>query len=111
MRVCLLPHLSRACLNSVEPCEPPDQWKRLESVQRSKKDERKTEHVTDHLSVLSLPSKLKESCVTSNITNHVVTQNLLENRQWAYRKGKSTEQLLIHLAEGWREAVERKLFV
>ena len=51
------------------------------------------------------------SCVASNITNHVVTQNLLDNRQWAYRRGKSTEQLLIHLTERWREAVERKFFV
>ena len=57
--------------------------------------------------MLSIPSKLMESCVASNITNHVVTQNLLDNRQWAYRKGKSTEQLLIHLTERWREAVER----
>ena len=61
--------------------------------------------------MLSIPSKLMISCVASNITNHVVTQNLLDNRQWAYRKGKSTEQLLIHLTERWREAVERKLFV
>ena len=51
------------------------------------------------------------SCVASNITNHVVTQNLLDNRQWAYRRGKSTEQLLIHLTERWREAVEIKFFV
>ena len=60
--------------------------------------------------MLSIPSKLMESCVASNITNHVLTQNLLDGRQWAYRKGKSTEQLLIHLTERWREAVERKLF-
>ena len=61
--------------------------------------------------MLSIPSKLMESYDASNITNQVVTQNLLDNRQWAYRKGKSTEQLLIHLTERWREAVERKLFV
>ena len=48
-----------------------------------------------------------ESCIASNITNHVITQNLLDNSQWAYRKGKSTEQLLIHLKERWREAVEK----
>ena len=47
-----------------------------------------------------------ESCVASNITNPVVTQNLLDNRQWANRKGKSTEQLLIHLKERWREAFD-----
>ena len=52
-----------------------------------------------------------ESCVASNITNHVVTRNLLDNRQWAYRNLKSTEQLLIHLKERWREAVEKKLYV
>ena len=43
-----------------------------------------------------------ETCIASYITNHVVT---------AYRKGKLTEQLLIHLTERRREAVERKLFV
>ena len=75
-------------------------------MQRSKKDERRTEHVTDHCLCLVI-----ESRVASNITNHVVTQNLLDNRQLAYRKGKSTEQLLIHLTERWKEAVERKLFV
>ena len=40
--------------------------------------------------MLSIASKLMESCFASNITNHVVMQNLLENRRWAYRKGKST---------------------
>ena len=41
----------------------------------------------------------------------MVTQSLLDSRQWAYRKGKSTEQLLIHLTEEWREAAEKKLYV
>ena len=57
--------------------------------------------------MLSIPSKLMESCVASNITNHVVTRNLLDNSQWAYRKGKSTEQLLIHLKERWSKTVEK----
>ena len=35
-------------------------------------------------------SKLMESCVASNIINHVVTQNLLEDRQWAY--GRESQQ-------------------
>ena len=41
----------------------------------------------------------------------MVTQNLLHNRPWAYRKEKSTEQPLIHLTERWREPVEWELFV
>ena len=101
--------LSRACLNTVlKPAGHQTIGKLLASVRRSKNDERRTELVTDHyLCSAYQDSKLMESCVASNITNHVVTQNLLDNRQWAYRKGKSTEQLLIHLTERWREAVER----
>ena len=113
MQVCLLPHLSRACLNTVlKPASHQTSGKLLESVRRSKKDERKIEHVTDHyLCSAYQDSKLMQSCVASNITNHVVTQNLPDDRQWAYRKGKLTEQLLKHLTERWREAIERKLFV
>ena len=49
--------------------------------------------------MLSIPSKLMESYVASNITNRMVTQNLLVDRQWAYRKGKSTEQCIATKAE------------
>ena len=63
------------------------------------------------LSMLSIPSKLMELCVASNIVDHVVTRNLLHDRQWAYKKGKSTEQLLIQITEKWRTAVDRKLLV
>ena len=47
-----------------------------------------------------------ESCVASNITNHVVPQNLLDNRQWAYRKGKSTPKREVE-----RSSRKRKLYV
>ena len=52
-----------------------------------------------------------ESCVASDINNHVVTQNLPDDRQWAYRKGKSSEQLLKHLTERWRKLSVGILFV
>ena len=61
--------------------------------------------------MLSIPSELMESCVASNIIDHVVTRNLLDDRQWASMKGKSTEQLLIQITEKWRIAVDRKLLV
>ena len=96
---------------SVEACKPPDQWKIARVCAAFKKGREEDRTCYRPLSMLSIPSKLMQSCVASNITNHVVTQNLLDNRQWAYRKGKSTVQLLIHLTERWREAVERKLFV
>ena len=96
---------------SVEGCKPPDQWKIARVSAAFKKGREEDRTCYRPLSMLSITSKLMESCVASNITNHVVMQNLLDNRQWAYRKEKSTEQLLIHLTERWREAVKRKLFV
>ena len=96
---------------NVKACKPPDQWKIARVSAAFQKGWEEDRTCYRPLSMLSIPSKLMESCVASNITNHVVMQNLLDNRQWAYRKGKSTEHLLIHLTERWREAVERKLFV
>ena len=93
-----------------ETCKPTDEWKiaRVSVAFKKGREEDRTCHRT--LSMPSIPSKYMESCVVTNITNHVVTQNLLDHRQWAYRKGKSIELLLIHLTERWREAVERKRF-
>ena len=96
---------------SFEACKPQDQWKIARVSAAFKKGREEDRTCYRPLSMLSIPSKLMESCVASNITNHVVTQNLLDNRQWVYRRGKWTEQLLIHLSKRWREAVERKLFV
>ena len=103
----IAPSLTSVFKKSVEACKPSDQWKIARVSAAFKKGREEDRTCYRPLSILSIPSKLMESCVASNITNHVVTQNLLDNRQWAYRKGKSTEQLLIHLTERWREAVER----
>ena len=107
----IAPSLTSVFKQSVEACKPQDQWKIARVSAAFKKGREEDRTCYRPLSMLSIPSKLMESCVASNITNQVVTQNLLDNRQWAYRKGKSTEQLLIHLTERWRQAVERKLFV
>ena len=108
----IAPSLTSVFKQSVEACNPPDQWKIATVSAAFKKGREEDRTCYRPLCMLSIPSKLMESCVASNITNHMVTQNLLDNTQWAYRKGKSTEQLLnVHLTERWREAVERKLFL
>ena len=94
---------------NVKACKPPDQWKIARVSAAFQKGWEEDRTCYRPLSMLSIPSKLMESYVASNITNRMVTQNLLVDRQWAYRKGKSTEQPLIHLTGRWREAVERKL--
>ena len=90
----IAPSLTSVLKQSVETCKPPDQLK-LARVSAAFKKGREEDRICYRApSRLSIPSKLMESCVASNITNQVDTQNLLDNRQWAYRKGKSTEELL-----------------
>ena len=47
------------------------------------------------------------------IGKHVFSENeaLVTDNQWAYRKGRSTELLLIHLTETWRRAIGNKSVV
>ena len=64
------------------------------------------------LSILSIPSKILVSCVNDAIIDHVLNfDRLVTDSQWAYRKGYSTELLLIHLTETWRDAIDSGLVV
>jgi len=64
------------------------------------------------LSILSVPSKIRESCGNYEIIDHVLNFNrLVIDNQWVYRKGYSTELLLVHLTETWREAIDSGLVV
>ena len=64
------------------------------------------------ISLLSVPSKILESVVNDTIVRHVYkANNLVTDKQWAYRAGFSTELLLTHLTETWRKAVDEGLVV
>ena len=59
------------------------------------------------VSLLSVPSKIMESEVNDILVRHVFKDNnLVSNKQWAYRTGYSTELLLTHLTETWRTAID-----
>ena len=53
------------------------------------------------LCLLSVPSKILELCVADSIVSHVFNEELVNDNQWAYRKGISTELLLAHLNKNW----------
>ena len=62
--------------------------------------------------MLSVPSKILESVVNDTIVRHVYqANNLVTDKQWAYRAGFSTELLLTQLTETWSEAVDAALVV
>ena len=46
------------------------------------------------------------SCVSETAVRHVFQNNLITDKQWAYRDGHSTELLLVHLSEIWRSAID-----
>ena len=49
--------------------------------------------------------------VCRTFDNHLTTHSLLSDRQWGFRKGHSTESLLLHLIEVWKEALDNGLKV
>ena len=68
----IAPSLTSVSKQIVEACKPPDQWKiaRVSAVFKKGREEDRTCYRP--LCMLSIPSKLMESCVASNITNHVL---------------------------------------
>ena len=62
--------------------------------------------------MLSVQSKILESVVNDTIVRNVYkANNLVTDKQWAYRAGFSTELLLTQLTETWREAADAGLVV
>lgn len=53
-----------------------------------------------------MPGKVLESNVSSTIVTHISENHLSNRRQWAYKKGHSTELLLIKMTEDWRRALD-----
>jgi len=63
------------------------------------------------ISLLSIPGKILEDVVCDTLNNHMDTQGLLCHKQWGFRKNYSTESLLLHLTETWRNALDKGLKV
>ena len=62
--------------------------------------------------MLSVPSKILESVVNDTIVRHVYkANNLVTDKQWAYRAGFLTELILTQLTKTWRKAVDAGLVV
>ena len=49
--------------------------------------------------------------VASTIATHVTGQGLGNPHQWAYKKGYSTQLLLVKITDDWRRALDKKYVV
>jgi len=62
------------------------------------------------ISLLSIPGKMLD-VVSDTLNNHMDTQGLLCHKQLGFRKNYSTESLLLHLTETWKNALDMGLKV
>ena len=49
------------------------------------------------LTMLNIPSKITESVACETLDKHL--ENVIHENQWGYRKGLSTESVLLYLTE------------
>ena len=83
------------------------QWKTARVNPVFKKDDETEIGNYRPLSLLSVPSKILETIVADSIIHHAFIENkLITDKQWAYRRGYSTELLLVHMTEIWRSAID-----
>ena len=47
-----------------------------------------------------------ESIVCDSLDYHLVTNELIHSNQWGFKKGVSTESLLLYLTEAWKKAID-----
>ena len=52
--------------------------------------------------MLNLNSKILESIVCDSIDKHLSSTGILHLNQWGFKKGISTESLLLYLTETWK---------
>ena len=76
-----------------------------------KGDDETDMHTYSSISRLSVLGKLMASMVASIITMHVTGQGLGSPHQCAYKKGHSTELLLVKITDDWRRALDKKYVV
>ena len=104
--------LTNLYLRSLREAKVYDDWKVARLNPIFKKDDESDRGNYRPLSMLSVPNKILESCVTDSIVDHVFTRNqLVTEYRWAYRKGHSTHLLLAHLTETWRRTLDSNLVV
>ena len=107
----VVPSLTKLYSLSAKEGEVFSLWKKAHLCPVFKKDDPTDRSNYRPISLLSVPSKILESCVSETILQHVVDNGLLTERQWAYRKDYSTQLLLTHLTECWRQSIDANLVV
>jgi len=84
----------------------PSNWKTGEVVPVFKKGIKSDCANYRPLTMLNLNSKILESVVCDSLDHHLGTNELIHPNQWGFKKGVSTESLLLYLTETWKKAID-----
>ena len=87
-------------------CKFPQQWKESLVTPIFKKGNSLDPNNYRPISLLSIPGKLLEKVVCNSFDDHMISNGILTDRQWGFRRGYSTESLLLHLTESWGSALD-----
>ena len=85
----------------------PDIWKQAKIIPVYKKGSFSDVSNYRPISLLSISGKLLESQICSIIDSHLQACNLLSEHQWGFRKGLSSEDLLLVMTEKWKLAMDK----
>ena len=99
--------LSELMNKCIERSQFPSQWKLSKVSALFKKGSRMERENYRPISLLGIPSKVLESIICENIDIHFTKNQLSSPHQWAYKEGYSTELLLLHLTEVWKNEVDK----
>ena len=92
---------------SMDCCKFPQQWKESLVTPVFKKGNSLDPNKYLPISLLSTPGKLLEKVVCNSFDDHMISNGILTDRQWGFRRGYSMESLLLHLTESWGSALDR----
>ena len=92
--------------NSLQRGIFPSNWKTGEVVPVFKKGIKSDCANYRPLTMLNLNSKILESVVCDSLDHHLGTNELIHPNQWGFKKGLSTESLLLYLTETWKKAID-----
>ena len=92
--------------NSIQRGIFPSNWKTGEVVPVFKKGIKSDCANYRPLTMLNLNSKILESVVCDSLDHHLGTNELIHPNQWGFKKGVSTESLLLYLTETWKKAID-----
>ena len=95
-----------SCLNEKKW---PSIWKKARVVPIHKKNSRSEPSNYRPISLLSVVGKVLEQIVATAICQHLSENHLLSDRQFGFRPGRSTADILLLLSKDWQDALDEGL--